>query len=102
MQRQNLTRDALGRPFVGLQRSGGRPTTLMSLSLRSSLAEGQLVVVDSQLACFVKLLALADGRMVVAVVSVLAAAEDLKSRNRVLVAVLLGFTLFSSAGRWGA
>ena len=80
MQRQNLTRDALGRPFVGLQRSGGQ-------------------------ACFVKLLALADGRMVVAVVSVLAAAataEDLKSRNRVLVAVLLGFTLFSSAGRWGA
>ena len=63
------------------------------------------MVVDSQLACFVKLLALADGRMVVAVISVLAAAaaaEDLKSRNRVLVAVLLGFTLFSSAGRWGA
>ena len=24
MQRQNLTRDALGRPFVGLQRSGGQ------------------------------------------------------------------------------
>ena len=89
----------------GFNGVGGRPTTLMSLSLRSSLAEGQLVVVDSQLACFVKLLALADGRMVVAVVSVLAAAataEDLKSRNRVLVAVLLGFTLFSSAGRWGA